>query len=237
MSLLWNPWHGCKKYSEGCLHCYVFRIDGEISRDASLVRRNLSFDLPLRKSADGYKIKSGERVFTCLSSDFFLDTADVWRREAWSIIRRRPDLDFFIITKRILRFYESLPDDWGDGYPNVTIAVTCENQKRADERLPYVLSLPIVHKEIICEPLLDEIDLSPYLSPNIEGVTVGGESGEKARVCDFDWVLTIRDACFSAGVPFVFKQTGANFRKDGRLYSIPRREQAKQAERAGIDLS
>ena len=56
-------------------------------------------------------------------------------------------------------------------------------------------------------------------------------------MCDFDWVLTIRDACFSAGVPFVFKQTGANFRKDGRLYSIPRREQAKQAERAGIDLS
>ena len=148
-----------------------------------------------------------------------------------------PPPPLFIITKRILRFYESLPDDWGDGYPNVTIAVTCENQKRADERLPYFLSLPIAHKEIICEPLLDEIDLSPYLSPNIEGVTVGGESGEKARVCDFDWVLTIRDACFSAGVPFVFKQTGANFRKDGRLYSIPRREQEKQAERAGIDLS
>ena len=237
MSLLWNPWHGCQKYSEGCLNCYVFRIDGKHGRDAMRVRRNASFDLPLKKGADGYKIKSGERVYTCLSSDFFLDTADPWRREAWEIMRRRPDLEFFIITKRILRFCESLPDDWGEGYPNVTVAVTCENQRRADERLPYFLSLPIARKEIICEPLLGEIDLSPYLSPKLLGVSVGGESGEGARVCDFDWVLTIRDACFSAGVPFTFRQTGANFKKDGRLYSVPRREQAKQARLAGIDLS
>lgn len=234
---LWNPWHGCKRYSEGCLNCYVFRIDGGISRDAERVVRNSSFDLPLRRQAGGYKIKSGERVYTCLSSDFFLDTADEWRAEAWAIIRARPDVDFIIITKRILRFTEGLPCDWGNGYPNVTVSVTCENQRRADERLPYFLSLPIAHREIICEPLLGEIDLSPYLGDGIERVTVGGESGDGARVCDFDWVLTVRDACAAAHVPFHFKQTGACFRKGGRVFHVPRREQQEQARRAGLDLN
>ena len=20
---IWNPWHGCVKYSEGCMNCYI----------------------------------------------------------------------------------------------------------------------------------------------------------------------------------------------------------------------
>ena len=32
------------------------------------------------------------------------------------------------------------------------------------------------------------------------------------------------------------KLTGAHFRKDGRLYNIPRNQQMKQAHRAAIDL-
>ncbi|NLN07122.1 MAG: hypothetical protein GX167_05830, partial [Firmicutes bacterium] len=45
-----------------------------------------------------------------------------------------------------------------------------------------------------------------------------------------------REQCRRAGVPFYFKQTGAVFRKDGRIYRIPRRLQHAQAHKAGIDL-
>lgn len=208
--MLWNPWHGCKKYSEGCMNCYVYRIDGRHERDASAVKKNRDFDLPVRKKRSGeYKLQGRDIVYTCFSSDFFIENADEWRGEAWAMIRERSDLNFFIITKRIQRFYVSLPDDWKDGYENVTICVTCENQQRADERLPFFLSLPIKHKQIICEPLLSAINLSPYLNSQIEGVTVGGESGSEARVCNFDWVLDIRRQCVAAKVPFHFKQTGA----------------------------
>ena len=24
---IWNPWRGCKKYSDGCLHCYIHKED------------------------------------------------------------------------------------------------------------------------------------------------------------------------------------------------------------------
>ena len=236
MDGLWNPWHGCKKYSEGCLNCYVFRIDGKIEKNANEVKLNKTFDLPRQMGRDGYKIKPGTRVYTCFSSDFFLDTADEWRRDAWSIIKSRPDLDFVIITKRILRFYNGLPDDWGDGYDNVTIGCTCENQKRADERLPFFLDAPIKHKFITCEPLLEKINLFPYLDRRIDFVMVGGESGDGARICDFDWVTSIREDCVEAGVRFSFKQTGAKFVKDGKLFNIPRNRQHSQAKKANIDF-
>ena len=50
-------------------------------------------------------------------------------------IRARPDVSFSIITKRILRAGECLPPDWGAGYENVEIGLTCENQRRAKERM------------------------------------------------------------------------------------------------------
>ena len=153
------------------------------------------------------------------------------------MIRSRSDLQFFMITKRPERILQCLPADWGDGYEHVTICCTMENQRRADERLPLFRELPIRHKAIVCEPLLESIDFRGGLGPWCEQVTVGGESGPDARVCDYDWVLSIREQCIAAKVPFHFKQTGAHFRKDGRLYNIPRKLQMRQAHRAGIDVA
>lgn len=234
--MLWNPWHGCKKYSEGCMHCYVYRTDGKHDRDASEIKKNKDFDLPVRRKKNGeYVLNGSEIVYTCFTSDFFLDTADEWRKEAWQIINERSDLDFLIVTKRIERFYVSLPEDWHDGYENVTICTTVENSRRCTERLPFFNKLPIKHKQIVCEPLLERIDLSPYLNSSIEGVVAGGESGNQARPCRYEWILDIRNQCIQANVPFYFKQTGARFIKDGKEFRIERKNQHSQARKAGID--
>ncbi len=236
MSAQWNPWHGCARVSEGCRNCYVFRIDGSVGRESGEVRLNADFLLPLRESRGKYKIESGETVYTCFSSDFLIEDADEWRIDAWRMMKMRPDLHFVFFTKRIERLGAVLPPDWGDGYENVTVGCTCENQARADERLPIFLSLPIRHRMIVCEPLLSAIDLVPYLDRRaVECVTVGGESGDGARVCDFDWVLGIRDACLGAGVRFSYHQTGARLLHDGKIYEIPRSRQHEQAKRAGLD--
>ena len=95
----------------------------------------------------------------CFTSDFLIDEADKWRDEAWDMIRERFDLNFLFITKRINRLADVVPDDWGDGYDNVAIGCTCENQEMADKRLPVFLSFPIAERYIICEPLLGPIDL------------------------------------------------------------------------------
>lgn len=238
MSVTWNPWHGCTKYSEGCLNCYVYRIDGGFEKESRTVRLNAAYDLPVKSGRNGFRIKPGDEVYTCLSSDFFIEEADAWRPHAWEMMAARRDLKFIIITKRIIRAALCLPPDWGDGsaYDHVYIGCTCENQRRADERLPVFLGLPVKHRFIVCEPLLERIDLTPYLTGGIGSVIAGGESGDDARVCDWSWVTGLRDQCAAAGVKFHFKQTGANFSKDGRVYSIPRKYQLDQARRAGIDI-
>jgi len=93
-----------------------------------------------------YKIPSGKVVFTCFSSDFLLKDADEWRPDCWRMMRQRQDLFFYFFTKRIDRFEECLPSDWGDGSPNVMVGCTVENQEMADYRLPIFKSLPILHK-------------------------------------------------------------------------------------------
>jgi len=233
MSVAWNPWHGCHRVSEGCRNCYVFRIDGKHGKDSERVSLNADFLLPLRESRGEPKIKSGETVYTCFSSDFLIEDADGWREDAWRMMRLRSDLHFVFFTKRIERLPFCLPADWRDGYENVTVGCTCENQDRADFRLPIFLSVPVAHRVIVCEPLLGPIDLSPYLSREaIEEVSVGGESGDAARVCDFDWVRGLQENCATAGVRFSYHQTGALLRRDGKLYRIPRKWQHAQAKKA-----
>lgn len=231
---IWNPWHGCTKYSAGCQNCYVYRIDATHGHNSTTVQKTAAFALPMQRTRGGtLKLQpTGEPVYTCLSSDFFLPDADNWRPDIWAMIRYRSDLQFFIITKRLLRAAACLPPDWGTGYPNVTICCTTENQQAADERLPVLLQLPIAKKEIICEPLLTPIQLQPYLQPQISRVTVGGESGEQARLCRWEWVTSLAAQCRAANVPFVFKQTGARFEKEGICYKIPRRLQQIQAQKA-----
>ncbi|MBQ9116365.1 MAG: DUF5131 family protein [Clostridia bacterium] len=95
--------------------------------------------------------------YTCFTSDLFLEDADIRREDGWRMIKERSDCEFFIMTKRIHRFTECIPEDWGEGYEKVTIAVTTGNQRMADYRLPIYLSLPIRRKQIICEPLLEDI--------------------------------------------------------------------------------
>lgn len=236
---IWNPWHGCKRISPGCAHCYVYRRDESVGRDASQVVKTGEFDLPVRKDREKqYKLQKEDGVvYTCMTSDFFLEEADGWREECWKMMKKRSDLDFFIITKRIHRFLDCIPRDWGAGYPNVTICCTCEDQTRADARLPIFLDVPIQNRMIIHEPMLGPIRIEKWLDGGkIRQVICGGESGLGARPCCYDWILDTRAQCVNAGVAFVFKQTGAVFVKDGKTYRIPRRLQHSQAKKAGIDF-
>ena len=142
---------------------------------------------------------------------------------------------FYFFTKRIERFPECMPADWGDGYENVIVGCTCENQDRADFRLPIFAELPIRHKTVILGPMLGPVNLEKYLDGSICEVACSGESGINVRPLDYEWVLDVRRQCMNKGVPFQFHQTGAYFIKDGKLHRVPRRFQTSQARKAGID--
>lgn len=238
---MWNPWHGCHKISPGCTHCYVYREDAAFGTTipSDTVRKTASFSLPLRRDRyRAWKFPPGTEFALCFTSDFLIEEADGWRPELWEIIRQRSDCSFFFFTKRIERLSSCLPADWGDGYPNMAIGCTVENQCYADRRLPLFLSLPIRHRIIVAAPMLGQIDITPYLNPElIEKVTVGGESGRYARPLDYEWVLDLRMQCIRHSIPFTFHQTGSYLIKDRHLYRIPRCHQHSQASKAGLDTS
>lgn len=234
---IWNPWHGCIKCSEGCQNCYMYYLDSMREKKGSdIYRTKAGFRYPLSKYRDGsYKVKSGEMIRVCMTSDFFLEEADEWRDEAWSIIKKRSDVKFFLLTKRPERVAEHLPWNWGSGWENVMFNVTCENQKRADERIPILLDLPFKHKGIMCAPYIGPVSIKEYLpSGQIEQVLCDGENYGGARPCHYEWVKSLRDECVSSNVTFVFCGTGRRFIKDGKMYRLEGSIQNEQAFKSGL---
>lgn len=236
---IWNPWHGCKKISPGCYHCYVYERDAEFGRKSNIIKKTANFELPLKRTrSKEYKLLPQEEpVYICMSSDFFIDEADDWRRDVWKMIKMRSDLHFGIITKRIERFWDCIPEDWERGYENVTVYCCCENQSRADHRIPLLLRAPICHKRVIFEPMLEEIHIEHYLEEGqIEQVVCGGEFGANARICNFGWILSMMEQCVQYDVAFRFQQTGTLFQKGGRIFRIEERdEQILQAKKANVN--
>ena len=235
--IIWNPWHGCHKVSEGCQHCYMYFLDGKRGIDTSLVYRTENFNLPVQRSRDGkYKLPSGMQLYVGLSTDFFVEEADEWRDEAWRMMRIRTDIVFRLLTKRANRISECLPKDWGDGYENVLLQVTCENQKRADERLPILLDIPAKHKGFMAAPFIGAVDAEQYLATGqIEEVLCGGENYDGARPCHHEWVKQLSDQCRKHDVTFDFIETGTVFVKEGKTYHIPeKRVQSLQAFKSGL---
>ena len=233
MEISWNLWHGCHKKSEGCLRCYVHRRDESIGKDANIVTRNQCINLPVRKNRKGeYKYPSGTFFDLCFSSDFFIEEADDWRKEVLSYIKQRSDCTFMCITKRPERILECIPDI--KDYRNLIIYCTMENQKRFDERAPIYLDIEMTKHGIMIEPMLEYVDFTTYVD-RIDIVSVGGESGENARVIDFEWVKKTREECKKAHVEFNFHQTGANILVNNKLYHIPRNKQHSQARKAFKD--
>lgn len=193
----WNPWHGCKKVSPGCAHCYMYRDKARYGQDPSeIMRGKTTFHLPLRW-------KEPKLIFTCSWSDFFIEEADPWRSEAWSVIRATPQHQYQILTKRPERIATQLPADWP--LPNVWLGVSVENP-RFYSRIEILREISAPVRFLSLEPLLAGMADLPL--KGISWVIVGGESGPRARPMKPEWVCDVRDQCLRSEIPFFFKQWG-----------------------------
>jgi protein gp37 len=118
-----------------------------------------------------------------------------------------------ILSNRGLRFSGDVVTS-GVDWPvqNVWMGVSCEDQKRTDDRLPHLLQTPAAVRFISAEPLLEGLDIAKH-RPGALGlhlVIIGAESGRGARPCELWWIKNLVGQCRDAGVaPFV-KQVGPN---------------------------
>ena len=205
---------------------------------SSECRRTASFNYPLQKDRRGnYKVKSGERIRVNMTSDTFLEEADAWRDEMWDVIRKRPDVLFWILTKRPERVVDHLPSDWGSGWDNVVMNVTCENQEMFDKRFTILARIPAQHKGLCLAPLIGPIDVTPACQCGwIDEIAVGGENYENPRIICHEWVEDISKVCDKYRVNFVWHETGTNLVKNGQRFILPyKAEQTKAAFFAGLN--
>ena len=116
--------------------------------------------------------------------------------------------------------------------------VTCENQRRADERIPILLELPFKHKGIMCAPFIGPVSIKKYLPEGqIEQVLCDGEAYDGARPCHYEWVKTLHDECREYNITFVFCTLGSCFVKDGKTYHIRSSKlRIEQAARSGLSF-
>ncbi len=215
----------------------MFHLDAKRDRDGGVIYRGkTTFNLPLKRDRAGnFKVPDNTRLRVCMTSDFFLAEADEWRDEAWEIIRQRSGVLFWLLTKRPERIADHLPADWGDGWDNVALNVSCENQTRAKERLPLLLEIPAKHKGFMAAPFIGPINAEPYLaSGQFELVYADGENYAGARPLHYDWVKSLYEQCVHYDIPFTFFGIGNVFVKDGKEYHVPRAYQHVQALRSGL---
>lgn len=211
----WNPVTGCTKVSPGCKHCYAKRM---AERLQAMGQRNYvnGFAVNLQPHMLDRPLtwKKPQTIFVNSMSDLFLEDVPLdYIREVFGVMRRAHWHRFQVLTKRAERMEQvSAKLSWPE---NVWMGVSVENNGYLP-RIDRLRNTGAQVKFLSLEPLLgplDELDLG-----EINWVIVGGESGPRARPMDAEWVLSIRNQCRAANVPFFFKQWGGkNKKKAGRV--------------------
>lgn len=216
-----NPWWGCAHVSPGCQNCYAEawakRVGEKVwgTKESRRFFTDKHWAEPLKWNQDAASDRERKRVFCASMADVFELREDlaVWRERLWNLIGATPWLDWLLLTKRPQNILGMVP--WQNDWPsNVWIGTTVEDQKRAEERLPFLLKIPAKCRFLSCEPLLGPVDLAKSIKGGtkhlfaIDWVIAGGESGANARAMLPGWARQLRDQCQTSKIPFHFKQWG-----------------------------
>ena len=220
-----NPWIGCTAVSPACAHCYAEALAKRYGWNFAARRRTSenNWRNPRRWNLAAERDGVRRRVFCASLADVFDNQVpSEWRADLWEMIRACPALDWQLLTKRPQNIRKMLPADWGDGWPNVWLGTTAEDQREADRRILHLLDVPALRRFVSVEPLLGPLEIGPGLSMHrdqwcnwrqgggIHWVIVGGESGPGARRMDPSWAMDLLLQCAAQDVPFFFKQVGSN---------------------------
>jgi len=161
-----NPWWGCMKVGPGCDNCYAAALDKRAGGDhwgEDLPRRTkpANWAKPVKWNTEAKESGKQRKVFCASMADVFDNRVPVsWRVDLFKVIKATPHLIWIILTKRIGNVPKMLPEDWGDGYPNVWLLITTVNQEEADRDIPKLMGINAVVRGLSIEPQLEEINLT-----------------------------------------------------------------------------
>ncbi len=206
----WNPVRGCTKVSPGCKHCYAETF-AERFRGVPGHPYKQGFDLLVvpDKLFEPLRWARSRRIFVNSMSDLFQEgVPDDFVRQVFEVMTAADWHIYQMLTKRAPRLRtltSRLPQEIVRR-DHIWLGVSVEDRKYGLPRIDELRETPAKVRFLSIEPLLE--DLGKIDLRGIHWVIVGGESGPGARPMSKEWVVSIRDQCLAAGVPFFFKQWG-----------------------------
>jgi len=222
-----SPWFGCTEVSPGCANCYA--------RQLTLQKKWAGWgDKSPRVRSKGFWVDAYRwnrlavpsfrpRMFTSLMDWLDPMVPIEWLADFLKVVFECQNLDWLLLTKRPEQFRERVYSakvfyeakygadafikwifDWFNGSPpnNVWVGVTCENQRTADERLLILSTIPARVRWVSAEPLLETVQVSPL----VDWVVIGGESGPSRRDCGIDAICQTAWVAASLDIPIFIKQ-------------------------------
>jgi protein gp37 len=216
----WNPVRGCTKISPGCKYCYAERF-AERFRGVVGHPYEHGFDLRLvpEKLLQPLYWQRPRMIFVNSMSDLFHEQVpDDYIFEVVKVMARANWHTFQVLTKRSNRMMQLLSTRLRDmsQLTHIWWGVSVENKKHGLPRVADLSAAAARIRFLSIEPLLEDLGQVPL--SGIAWVIVGGESGPGARPMQQAWVVSLRDQCRRARVPFFFKQWGGTQKsRSGRL--------------------
>jgi protein gp37 len=272
----WNPVTGCTKVSPGCKFCYAERITERFGKQkfSEIILHPNRLDQPLRwRTPRRIFVNSMSDLFHEEIPDDFID-------RVFAVMFLAQDHIYQVLTKRHRRMSEYLshqsragliqvaaaqldrgfsreeiaewffahPMEWP--LPNVWLGVSCEDQPRADERIPWLLQSPAAVRFVSLEPLLGPVTLKGFIEtrlwefpPEKKGQMthgldwgiIGCESGPKRQPMRDVWARSLIEQFQAARRPVFMKQMEIGGRVTGDPNRFPEDLRVRQFPVVGHD--
>jgi protein gp37 len=213
-----NPWIGCSKVSPGCDHCYAEALATRYGwvrwgKHPRYRTSSANWNKPRAWNADGPRFcrihGHRRRVFCASLADVFDNKIPMeWRADLFALINATRELDWQILTKRPQNIAKMLPADWANGYPNVWLGTTAEDEKHYHMRWPVLSRIPATRRFVSYEPAVGRLGDLAITNTLPDWIICGGESGPHARIMNPQWACELRDQCKALDIAFFHKQWG-----------------------------
>lgn len=250
-----NPTTGCNKVNRGCKFCYA-----EVMHRRLMKMQPEKYNRPFLDGAYPYpaaleipyRWKKSRTVFVDSMSDLFhknipfefiLQCFDIFNntsQHTYLILTKRPEraVEFQLWMKKMGHAYYDQRGEPTPCPPNVWMGTSCNDQKSAQEMIPYLLELDCSIRFLSYEPATGPVNLR-WINADPDGhghpkfcminaltgdhtdmgrpcpdvkkldwVIAGGESGHGSEPAHPEWFRQVRDDCKATGTPFFFKQFG-----------------------------
>lgn len=211
----------CVHASEGCRFCYSEALAKRWGRGEAFTAENMKSLTPFFDTKEANEILkskkiAGKKVFVDDMTDLFGEWVSEEIIQAhFTVFASRPDVTFQILTKRAERMCQilngwksnglTLREGCGAVVPNAHLGVSIEDQKNADERLPFLRDTPAAVRWASVEPLLANVQFD-HLVAGLDGIVIGGETGRGHRSMPVNSAIGLARRAHESGVSVYAKQ-------------------------------